>query len=563
MFAFARRAHGPGGRGARALGDDDGLDSQDDREVTKSGVVLYGMSRDEEAGMSVANNSRVSSGCGTVEFSCGGGSNAVPRSVAICKTTSDLEGAGMEVRLPTPEESPSSGRAGRLRMGPMRLLYVPRLFRPKSKEVEESEEAGGGELVTWNEIREEGQGSPCSSGVAPASAPSPHMSPFTIRGLFSPPTTGRWRRKKPSNEEEARQEEEDDLDADMVRAESEEADEEEEEEERNGTRSPVREIAFQKAEAASPNDDAFFHSVEIEKCGTGQQRRNTTVKSTIDGRNFKNETPRASSPTSSSSSDGSRSTIEWGIDVPPARASTFESNMSELKNLLVSIKDIGSRADSHPHEEIFAQRSVEFESSTLGGADPSPPELGLAYTESGDGSDESTFPGANMDIEPVESDEDGHGEDGSRAAISRGGGSRKSSRSGQSGGRRPPPPRRGRGRRGITFSEELLSGDGSRPPSGAGGPGFTFRSIFEDPKNALYECRAPSGPLGIVVDGTPLGPRVRSLNPLSPIFGKISPGDVIVGVDETDTVGLDAGGFWRVVSRKASQQERVLAVLRI
>lgn len=56
---------------------------------------------------------------------------------------------------------------------------------------------------------------------------------------------------------------------------------------------------------------------------------------------------------------------------------------------------------------------------------------------------------------------------------------------------------------------------------------------------------------------------MRSLNPLSPIFGRISPGDVIVGVDETDTVGLDAGGFWRVVSRKASQQERVLAVLRI
>jgi len=53
------------------------------------------------------------------------------------------------------------------------------------------------------------------------------------------------------------------------------------------------------------------------------------------------------------------------------------------------------------------------------------------------------------------------------------------------------------------------------------------------------------------------------LNPLSPIFGLVSPGDVIVEVDEVDTVGMEAGDFWQVVSRKANQQERFLTILRI
>ena len=535
MFAFTRR-----GRKSRcrALGDGDGLGGLDgaelDRTPAKDGVELYGLGSDEESNLNHPTETRSmtnSSGCGTVEFSCGGGSSAVPRSVAICKTTSDLGGVGMEVRLPTREES--GGRKGRIRM-PLRLLYIPRMFRQGSPtEPAEGEERDGGEndrqIVTWNEIREE-SGSPCSSGVSPTSAPSPHVSPFTIRGFFS--------RSRERQDEEPRPEDDGGYDDGLQAGRNEEM----VEEEQKGLRtiSPVMEIAFAKTEAAIPNDDSFFQSVEIEKCGTGRERRATAVKSTIDGRTAR-ERP---APSPAASSEGSKSTIEWGIDVPPTRPSSFESNMSELKNLLVSIKDIGSRSNSHPREEIFAARSVEFADEQ-----PRAPELGLTYTESS-ASDESTFMGTHMDIDPVESGSDC--EDGIDGAAGRRG------RNGQSSGRRPRPTRGG-GRRGITFSEELLCGG---PPSSSG-PGFTFRSIFEDPKNVLYECRAPSGPLGIVVDGTPLGPRVRSLNPLSPIFGKISPGDVIVGVDETDTVGLDAGGFWRVVSRKASQQERVLAVLRI
>ena len=111
---------------------------------------------------------------------------------------------------------------------------------------------------------------------------------------------------------------------------------------------------------------------------------------------------------------------------------------------------------------------------------------------------------------------------------------------------------------GITFERELLRAN-RHDCVGT----FSFRNIFNDPKNDLYECHAPSGPLGIVVDTTPLGPRVRSLNPLSPIFGKLSPGDVIVGVDEVDTVGMEAGEFWQIVSRKANQQRQILTILRI
>ena len=110
----------------------------------------------------------------------------------------------------------------------------------------------------------------------------------------------------------------------------------------------------------------------------------------------------------------------------------------------------------------------------------------------------------------------------------------------------------------TTYERELLNSERESEET------INFANIFNDPCNDIYECRQiPSGPLGIVVDTTLLGPRVRSLNPLSPIFGRVSPGDVIVGVDEVITVGMEAGAFWQIVSRKANQQERILAVLRI
>jgi hypothetical protein len=214
----------------------------------------------------------------------------------------------------------------------------------------------------------------------------------------------------------------------------------------------------------------------------------------------------------SRSSDGS--SIEWGIDVSKVPGA-FEANMVDLQNLLVSIKSMGSASEDKkksPNSEVQ-----------------------MTYTEDSLESD-GTF---LANIAPIES---------------------SSTHSTNVYSFHSPPqdglPESQRGT-GITYERELLNANSMNCE------GISFRKIFNDPKNDLYECHVPSGPLGIVVDTTSLGPRVRSLNPLSPLFGKICPGDVIVGVDEVDTVGTEAGDFWQIVSRKANQQQRILTILRI
>ena len=92
---------------------------------------------------------------------------------------------------------------------------------------------------------------------------------------------------------------------------------------------------------------------------------------------------------------------------------------------------------------------------------------------------------------------------------------------------------------------------------------FSFRDIFVDPENELYECRVPSGRLGIVVDETGIGPRVQKINAMSKLYKTISVGDIIIAVDEVDLVGAKPDTFWQVVSRKANKQERCIVVLKI
>eukprot|EP00986_Skeletonema_menzelii_P019025 scaffold27052_cov169-Skeletonema_menzelii.AAC.13 len=92
---------------------------------------------------------------------------------------------------------------------------------------------------------------------------------------------------------------------------------------------------------------------------------------------------------------------------------------------------------------------------------------------------------------------------------------------------------------------------------------FSFRDIFFDPENELYECRVPSGRLGIVVDETGIGPRVQKVDVMSKLYKRISVGDIIVAVDEVDLVGAKPDKFWQLVSRKANKQERCIVVLKI
>lgn len=209
------------------------------------------------------------------------------------------------------------------------------------------------------------------------------------------------------------------------------------------------------------------------------------------------------------------SSAEWGFDAAKVQA-TFETNINELQNLLHTIKSMGSN-------EAKVSRTP-----------PDSPKIEVEVTYSEDSWEtDGTFLG---NIAPIESSST---YTTNEVITPRHGQSKTSNGSG------------------ITFERELLSANRRN------GEGISFRNIFNDPKNDLYETYVPSGPLGIVVDTTPLGPRVRSLNPLSSLFGKICPGDVVVGVDDIDSVGMEAGEFWQIVSRKANQQERVLTMLRI
>jgi len=109
----------------------------------------------------------------------------------------------------------------------------------------------------------------------------------------------------------------------------------------------------------------------------------------------------------------------------------------------------------------------------------------------------------------------------------------------------------------ITYKKELLS------TAGGHCDGINFNKIVSDPRNDVYECNAPSGPLGIFVEATKVGLRVQRINPMSPLCNTISVGDIIIAVDEVDTVGMETGAFWKLVSRRASKQQRCFVVLRI
>lgn len=431
------------------------------------------------------------------------GIDTVPNSVSIIRQTKACEDENN--CLPSVREENDTHGHPRLRMP--KSIYVPKIFQRGSKEgLDENNK----QIITWNQIREEDR-SPCSSGYAPASLPSPMLSPFLVKGLPSMLSPGIIGKRGDSVDEAGGR----GGDTGVVSSleDSKRNNRAAKKVKRNGVKtSPMKEIVVKRE---APSDDV----------------RSGLDKSTGEHcKNIDTEEQRSSKTLGSKSTDGS--SVEWGIDVSkeqPSKAS-FEANCAELQNLLVSIKSLGSH-----------------EASTIGEGD-----VKMTYTE--DSSEENLQAGDNMhgksgrvspnsdtsrvddiDISPIES--------------------RSESSSVQSIELSPPAKQPVPG---ITFGRELLN-SGRLSEDGT----FNFRNILNDPKNDLYECQAPSGPLGIVVDTTPLGPRVRSLNPLSPIFAKISPGDVIVGVDEVDTVGMEAGQFWKVVSRKANQQERILTMLSI
>jgi len=81
-------------------------------------------------------------------------------------------------------------------------------------------------------------------------------------------------------------------------------------------------------------------------------------------------------------------------------------------------------------------------------------------------------------------------------------------------------------------------------------------------RHEIYDCIAPPGPLGIIVDSTSAGPMVHSMKPSSQLIDLIRPGDLIVGLDDIDTRGMTAPTLTRLMAKKSQQPQRKITLLR-
>eukprot|EP00980_Cylindrotheca_fusiformis_P011173 scaffold2563_cov124-Cylindrotheca_fusiformis.AAC.4 len=91
-------------------------------------------------------------------------------------------------------------------------------------------------------------------------------------------------------------------------------------------------------------------------------------------------------------------------------------------------------------------------------------------------------------------------------------------------------------------------------PSGLGTSG-------DSPINELNtrSVVAPPGRLGIIIDTTVEGPVVHKINPGSALEGELSPGEIIVAIDDIDTRAMSASAITALMVKTANQ-ERTLIV---
>jgi hypothetical protein len=77
------------------------------------------------------------------------------------------------------------------------------------------------------------------------------------------------------------------------------------------------------------------------------------------------------------------------------------------------------------------------------------------------------------------------------------------------------------------------------------------------PNMVSREVVAPPGKLGIVIDTTLEGPVVHKVNPGSPLDGIVSPGDIIVAIDNVDTRAMSASAITALMVKTANQERRM------
>ena len=247
---------------------------------------------------------------------------------------------------------------------------------------------------------------------------------------------------------------------------------------------------------------------------------------------------------SKSDSKASNSSDNISLKSKSGHAPSFDENISEIKNILNSISDENEPLELYKSMSQESKESKEDDVPMSYSQTPpnvSPQSLSDSCTE------KAGVTRANDVITP-QFDEFNFDANFDNVTIqTEGSGSCKDKETPRSHGAQLLSP--------ITYEKELKTSVTEQE--------FSFRNLLSDPHNELYECHAPPGPLGIVIDSTPLGPRVKSLNPMSSLFDSMSPGDIIVGIDDIDTVGMEAAEFWQLVSRKANQRTRILTMLKI
>jgi len=91
---------------------------------------------------------------------------------------------------------------------------------------------------------------------------------------------------------------------------------------------------------------------------------------------------------------------------------------------------------------------------------------------------------------------------------------------------------------------------------------FHTSSSYGKPPTTLtkYECFAPPGPLGIIIDTTINGPKIHTVKSGSPLLGLITPGDLVVGLDDVDTSQLEAQELTRLMASKAQEPQRKITL---
>ncbi|KAL3803229.1 hypothetical protein ACHAWO_005586 [Cyclotella atomus] len=418
--------------------------------------------------------------------------------------------------------------------------------------------------MSWNEIRDEGSPA-CSSGVAPASVPS-MFSPVPVRGmpaLLENRTTGSNSSDRTDTESLGMKKVESETSLALVKSGSADsysrarmivksgsASYNSAQLDAKSSRSNESYIQINKSGSVESNSSSKY--ANIVKSTSAYSNATKSIKSKnsffpLSDDNSSNDEEAAKSiksiGTKSVKSNATKSVRSYGSSKSGSvnDGPSFEDNVSEIKNILKSI------SGEQPSELYTSESKESREKDVPMSYSTTPPDLSPQASEDHSFAEKADVIRSNDQITPQSEDFAFDANFDNVTLQTAGSGSYKDKETPREHCAQLLSP--------ITYEKELQTSVSCQE--------FSFRNLLSDPNNELYECHAPPGPLGIVIDSTPLGPRVKSLNPMSSLFNTMSPGDIIVGIDDIDTVGMEAAEFWQLVSRKANQRKRILTMLKI